>query len=161
MKNAIRILALVLALSLLMAGCGSSTKTYTCGDLTMTVPSYMKDVSSQSDFSGFTFALDSSKIAVFGLNETFAEYPVLEDYDTKSYAETVISTYGLTSTAAQRSGSNYYYFVYTAETEAGEFTYMAGVYRNAKGFWMVQICAPTAKYDEQAFFSYLDSVNIG
>ena len=160
MKKMIRILALLLILTLL-AGCGASTKTYTCNELSMTVPSNMRDVSGQSDFSAFTFALDSSKIAIFALNETFADYPVLEEYSTKEYAELVISTYQLNSVVAERFSSNYHYIVYTAETTQGEFTYMAGIFKNDKGFWMVQICTPTSNYNEQTFFTYMDSVNVG
>jgi len=158
MKKTIRIIALLLTL-VLLTGCGASTKTYTHGDLSMTVPSNMKDVSGKSDFSTFTFALDSSKIAIFGLNETFADYPILENYNTEEYAELVIMSYGLNSTVVQRG--NYHYLVYTADTEMGEFTYMAGIFRNAKGFWMVQICTPTGNYNEQTFLTYMDTVSVG
>jgi len=158
MKKMIRVLALLLALTLL-AGCGASSKTYTCNELSMEVPSYMRDVSGQSAFSDFTFALDSTKIAVFGLNETFADYPVLEEYDTKGYADLVISSYGLDSTAVQRG--NYHYVIYTAETEQGEYTYVAGIFRNDKGFWMIQVCAPTKNYDQETFLGYLDTITVG
>lgn len=160
MKKIIRILALLLALTVL-AGCGASTKSYTCNELTMTVPAYMRDVSKQSAFSDYTFALDSSSMAIFALNETFADYPLLEEYTTKDYADLVVTAYELDAATAERSGKDYHYIVYTAETTKGEFTYMAGIFRNEKGFWMVQICSPTTKYDEQAFFSYMDTVNIG
>ena len=160
MERMIRVLALILAL-VLLTGCGASTKTYTCREMTMTVPGNMKDVSGQSDFKDFTFALDSSKIAIFGLNETFAEYPVLEDYSTKAYAALVIELYQVNGTVAQRFSSNYHYIVYTAPTNMGEFTYMAGIFKNDKGFWMIQICTPTSNYNEQTFFTYMDSVNVG
>ena len=140
MKKMIRIVSLLLALILLTACGGASTKSYTCRELTMEVPSSMRDVSGQSDFSTFTFALDSKKLAIFGLNETFAEYPVLEEYTTKDYADLVIELYSVNGTAAQRAGKNYHYII---------------------GFWMIQIAAPTADYNQEAFFSYMDTVNIG
>ena len=65
------------------------------------------------------------------------------------------------SVVAERFSSNYHYIVYTAETTQGEFTYMAGIFKNDKGFWMVQICTPSSNYNEQTFFTYMDSVNIG
>ena len=161
MKKMIRIVSLLLALVLLTACGGASTKPYTCRELTMEVPSYMRDVSGQSDFSSFTFALDSTKLAIFGLNETFAEYPTLEEYSTKDYADLIVEIYGVNGTAAQRAGKNYHYIIYTAETPDGEFTYMAGIFKNATGFWMIQVCSPTKNYNQEAFFSYLDTVNVG
>ena len=165
MKNTVRMIALVLAM-VLMTGCTllpskDSTKSYTCRDLTMDVPSKMDDVSGQADFTNFTFALDSNKLAIFGLNETFADYPFMEGYTTKDYAELLIEIYGVNSTVMERSGKDYHYIVYTADTELGEFTYMAGIFKNSKGFWMVQLCAPTENYDQQKFFSYMDTVKLG
>jgi len=138
-----------------------TVKTYSCRELTMFVPEDMTDVSGQSAFSAFTFALDSANVAVFGLNETFAEYPALEEYTTKDYADLIVEIYSLNAAAAQRSGRDYHYIVYTAETGAGEFTYLAGIFRNDQGFWMIQICSPTEDYSEQTFFAYMDSVKIG
>ena len=158
MKKTFRVLALLLVITLL-AGCGASSKTYSCKELSMEVPSYMRDVSNQSDFSDFTFALDSSKIAIFGLNETFADYPVMEEYDTAKYAELMISSYGLNSTAVQRG--NYHYVIYTAETGQGEFTYVSGIFRNDKGFWLVQVCALTENYNQETFLGYLDTITVG
>ncbi|MBR6594955.1 MAG: hypothetical protein IKK72_00020 [Oscillospiraceae bacterium] len=164
MKKTVRIIALVLAM-VLLTGCTlfpakESTKSYSCRDLTMEISSKMKDVSGQEDFSGFTFALDSNDMAIFGLNETFAEYPVLEEYTTKDYADLLIQLYGVNSTVQERSGKDYHYLVYTADTELGEFTYMAGIFRNSNGFWMIQVCTPTDKYDQEEFFSYLDTVKL-
>ena len=161
MKKMIRISALLLALCLLVACGGSSEpKTYTCGNLTMEIPSYMRDVSGQSDFANFNFALDSTKLAIFGLNETFADYPVLEDYDTLGYAELVISGYSLNSTAQERTGKGYHYVVYNAETDMGEFTYIAGIFRNDAGFWMIQICGPASDFDQEANLTWLDTVKL-
>lgn len=161
MKKLLRGMILILVVCLL-AGCGSSasTKSYTCGELTMTVPSVMRDVSSNSDYADYSFALDSNKVAIFGLNETFAQYPVLEEYDTKGYAELVISGYSLDSVATERENEDYHYLVYTADTSMGEFTYIAGIFRNENGFWMIQLCAPTAQFDKEAFLGYLDTVTL-
>lgn len=164
MKKTVRIIALVLAM-VLLTGCTlfpakDSTKSYSCRDLTMEVPSKMKDVSGQEDFSSFTFALDSKNLAIFALNETFAEYPALEEYTTKDYAELLIQLYSVNSTVQERSGKGYHYLVYTANTELGEGTYMAAIFRNSNGFWMIQVCTPTADYNQEEYFSYLDTVKL-
>ena len=162
MKKMIRIIAILMVVCLL-AGCGggNSVKSFTCGNLTMNVPTIMRDVSGQADFAAFTFALDSSRLAIFGLNETFEEYPVLEDYDTLGYAELIISGNSLNAVATERAEKDYHYVVYTAETEDGEFTYVAGIFRNDTGFWMIQLCAPTTQFDQEACLGYLDSVTLG
>ena len=158
MKKSIRFIALLLVV-VMLAGCGSSDKTYTCGELTMTVPSYMKDVSSQSDFSAYTFALDSTKVAIFGLQETYAAYSFLDGYSLEDYADAVIQVNGLDAYAASRSNHDYLYFSYSSDTDQGTYKYLAGVYQTEEGFWLIQLAAPVAQYDETAFFAYLDSVS--
>lgn len=158
MKKFARILVLVLVVVMLTA-CGESTKTFTCNDLTITVPSKMLDVSSNSDFAGYTFTLDSSKIAIFGIQETYADYDVLKDYDLKSYTDLCIQANGLDCLAVQRATADYYYFEYTANNPDGTYRYMTGCFQSDAGFWIVQVCALATEYDQEAFLSYLDSVS--
>ena len=157
MKKPIRVLALALVL-LMLAGCAGGTKTFTCRELTMTVPSSMKDVSGQSGFAGYTFTLDSDKLAIFGLQERYDELPVLEEYTLPGYAELVIRGNGLDCAAALREGEDYLYFAYTYLNEGIEYKYLTGLYQTEEGFWMVQVCAPVSRYDEAACFEYMDSV---
>ena len=137
-----------------------TTKTYRCLDLTMEVPVKMEDVSGQPDYLDFHFTLDSPDLAIFGLSETFIDYPQMEEYTTADYAELVIEIYGVNSTVMERPGKDYHYIIYTADTTSGEFTYMAGIFKNDYGFWMVQICGPTTSYDQEEFFSYMDTVKL-
>lgn len=159
MKKCLRIAALLLAMCLL-AGCtsGDLDKSFTCRELTMTVPVIMKDVSDQDEFASFTFALDSSLVAIFGLNETFEEYPVLKDYDTQDYAQLIISGNSLDALVTERLNQDYHYFVYSADTEDGEYTYVVGIFENDNGFWMIQMCSPSKLMDREDCLEYLDSV---
>lgn len=157
MKKVIRILTLALVL-VMLTGCAGGTKTYTCRELAMTVPSSMKDVSGQKDFADYTFALDSAKLAVFALQERYDEYPVLQEYDLKGYAELVMLANDLDGFPISRSTGEYLYFSYTHENDGTVYNYLTGVYQTEEGFWVVQIAAPLTKYDEEAFFGYLDSV---
>ena len=158
MKKLTVAIALLLVISVL-AGCGAGTKEFTCKDLTMSVPGYMMDASNKSDFASYTFTLDSSKIAVFGLQETYADYPVLEEYDLKGYTELCIQGNGLDCLAIERSTSDYYYFEYTANNPDGVYKYMTGCFQSDKGYWIVQICSTLSDYDQEAFLGYLDTVH--
>ena len=125
----------------------------------MTVPSEMDDVSSQKDFSAFTFTLDSDDMAVFGLKESFDELGTTE-LTLQDYAKLVMDANNLDGFATERSNYPYYYFRYTKDTDEGIYRYLGAVYQAKDGFWMIQIAAPMVEYDETAFFEYLDTVTV-
>ena len=160
-----KIIALCLALLLMasmLTGC-FGTKEYSCQDLTMSVPFGMKDVSSKSDFSDFTFTLDSSKIAIFGLREKFSDLNG-QNYDLKEYANLVIKAnknISGTPLPSTRSNHDYVYFIYEAKTNDGLYKYLTGCYKGEDAFWMVQIAAKVTDFELETFLDYLDSVKIG
>ena len=158
MKKLIALALCVLLVASMLTGCFSGTKEYTCQNLTMTVPSSMKDVSSKSDFSGFTFALDSSKIAIFGLKETFTSLPNGADMTTQSYAEAVMKANGTQGLAINRSNEDYTYFTYEATNSDGNYKYVAGCFKGEDAFWLVQIAAKVSDFELETFMGYLDSV---
>ena len=157
MKKIVRIMTLALVL-LMLAGCAGGTETFTCRDLTMTVPAGMQDVSGQSGFTTHTFTLDSKEMAIFGLQERYDEYESLKDHTLASYTQLVVGGNGLDCVPAARQGENYFYFTYTYQVEGAEYKYLTATYQSSQGFWMVQISAPADRYDEAAYFEYLDSV---
>ncbi len=146
----------LLVLVTCLTGCAGGTKSFTCKELTMTVPSKMRDVSTQSDFSSYTFALDSKDIAIFGLKESFSDFD--GELTLKEYADLVIEANKLDTHAVQRATGQYYYFQYDASTDGGFYRYLGAVYEGKDGFWMVQIAASLTAYEESTFFDYLDSV---
>ena len=160
MKKLIALAVCVLLVASMLTGCFSGTKEYTCQNLTMTIPSNMKDVSSKSDFSSFTFALDSKKVAILGLKEGFSSLPNGADMTAFSYAEAVIKANGIQAMAINRSNHNYAYFRYEAETDQGKFEYVAGCYKGEDAFWMVQIAAKITDFDFDTFLDYLDTVQL-
>ena len=152
------LLVLVMVLGML-SGCSGATKEYTCKELTMTVPLIMSDESNSKDAEGFTFALSTSKIAIFGLRETFTQLGVDDSFTAKDYAEAVIEANGLDARVISRSNEDYEYFRYNAPADDGTtFRYLVGVYKTYKAFWMVQVTASIVDYEEETFFDYLDSV---
>ena len=151
-------LCALLTLSML-AGCSTSassltTKEYKCQELTITVPTTMRDVSFKSEFASYTFTLDSSTIAVFGIKEPFTDFDMGSDLTLDEYAKAFIHANQMDLTAIDRSNADYKYFRYTAD----EFKYLGGIYKGTTGFWVVQFAAEPANYNETAFFEYLDSV---
>lgn len=158
-----KITALVLCMLLvasMLTGCFGGTKEFTCQDLTISVPSGMKDVSSKSDFSSFTFALDSSKIAIFGLKEKFSDFDG-QEMSLKDYADAVIKANKTDAMAIQRSNEDYMYFTYEAETTDGTAKYLAGCFKGKDAFWLVQISSRVADFELETFLGYLDTVNLG
>ena len=159
MKKIVRILALVLVLAVL-AGCSGKkeTVTYTSRNLSMTVPASMQDVSGQPEYSDFTFTLDSEDMAIFGMQESFLEYPVLKGYTLQSYTELIITGNGLDTAVETRKGENYLYFTFSHELQGKEYKYLTATFFSADGFWMLQLSAPGDKYDQEAMLKYMDSV---
>ena len=157
MKKVFSIVTAVLMVATLFTGCMAGTKTFTCQGMTMTVPVTMKDVSSQSDFSDFTFTLDSNKIAIFGVKENFSDFDG-QDMTLDDYAKAVIQGNGLDALAISRANKEYKYFRYEAEMSEGTYKYLAAVYMAEDCFWMIQVAALEKDYNETDFFEYLDSV---
>lgn len=156
MKKVITILAVLLLVTASLTGCFSGTKEYTCQDLTMTVPSNMRDVTGGEAWSSYTFTLDSKDVAIFALKEPYTDFEA--DITLEEYADLVIQANDLDTMDIQRSTGDYRYFEYTANLEDGDYRYLTAVYRGKDGFWFVQIAAPILKYDQTTFFGYLDSV---
>lgn len=162
MKKAIRILALLLAMTVL-AGCSlirvnKPPVSFSCRDMTMNVPADLKDVTGQSDYSTYAFALDSDDFAILAINELFSDYPKTEEYNTGTYAQMLNMVYGLNGKVGHREGKDYHYIIYTTEAEMGECTCIAGIFRSGKGFWIIQVISVTEDYDQEESLSYLDTV---
>lgn len=157
-RNIAKLLALLLALTVL-CGCSTTPKEYTCDEMTMTVPGYMRDVSGQEDFSYYTFALDSPKIAIFGLKEAYADYEGTSDMTLEEYTDLTIEANGLDVLGVTRSGGDYMYFTYTHDSDEGDYKYLTATFKTDEAFWMIQIASLVTNYDETAFFGYLDSVS--
>ena len=150
----------MLLVASLLTGCFGDTKEFSCQDLTMSVPFTMKDVSGQGEFYKFDFALDSAKIAIFGLREHFSILPDASSMTVREYAEMVIRANNHQAMAIARSNEEYFYFTYEASTDEGTFEYLAGCYKGEDAFWLIQIAAKKADFDKETFLGYLDSVEI-
>ncbi|MBQ8447731.1 MAG: hypothetical protein IJX27_02225 [Clostridia bacterium] len=81
---------------------------------------------------GYALACKSDKVIMFALRESFAEYPVLEDYTVREYADAA----NRASTLIQ-SKDSLTYFEYDA-LNGNDYHYFAFVYKTEDAFWLVQ-----------------------
>ena len=160
MKKAISIALCLALVAVLFTGCIPDSREFTCQELTMDVPLLMQDVSSDSAYSSFAFALDSSKVAIFGIKEDFSIISGGEELSTMDYAKTVIEVNGHDSLAISRSNEDYVYFTFEANLEAGLFKYVAGCYKGSEAFWLVQFGGPAVNFELETYLGYLDTVKV-
>ena len=160
MKNALRILAVLTLMALLISGCAATVedKEFSCQELTMTVPGYMTDKSDDADFANFTFALDSYKIAIFGIREDHSLFEGTDINNLDIYTETLIQVSNLDCAFETREGKDYLYFTYTAENAGTTYAYVCGTFMTDEAFWMVQVASEEDKFDEAEFLAILDTV---
>ena len=159
MKKAISIALCLALVAVLFTGCIPDSREFTCQDLTMDVPLLMQDVSSDSAFSKFTFALDSNKVAIFGSREAFGNVDV-SDVTEMDYAKALIENNQHDSMAITRSNEQYVYYTYEATVDGELYKYVAGCYKGSEAFWLVQFGGPAVNFELETYLGYLDTVKV-
>lgn len=149
------LLAAVLCLSL--AGC-NPTKTFTYLELTMQVPEKMEDVSAADENAIFNFALQSDTVFICGIRQDILEVEDGQNKTAEDYAHQLIETYQLEGYASHAQRKGYVYIRFSVPLQDGVHQYMCGAYKSDEAFWLIQMDAKTADFDEEALFGYLDSV---
>ncbi len=120
----------------------NATKDFSCQELNMEIPVFLKDVSKEKKFSDYTFVLDSTKMCVFGLRESIDD---LGDMTLGEYTELVIRVNGFTSLAS--SYNDYYRFTFTADDSDGEPTrFVVYTFKSDDAYWMLQFAGPKDGY---------------
>ena len=154
-----RLVSLLLAaMLLLLCGC-SAAEPFTCLELTMDVPKGMANVSKEEENVGFHFALESDTLFICGIRQDFLDIPNGPNMTLHDYAHQLEETYQLQDAYhAEREGKNYIYFRFQVPLQDGVHQYLCGAYRSDSAFWLIQMDAKNADFDEEACFDYLDSV---
>ena len=153
--------ALVLAALLAVTALGCNpTQSYTCLDLTMDIPKDITDVSEAEENIMFHFALENDYLFICGIRQDFLDIADGAAMTLDEYTHRLMELYELEDIAihAQRDGRDYIYLRFQVPLEDGVHQYLCGVYRAPGGFWLIQMDARTADFDEERCFSYLDSV---
>lgn len=146
MKKIIRMILCILILSGLLCGCGkedTGTKTYTCENLTITVPASMKEQKDLLEGTGFQFCLEGSGILVVGLREDLSKF---SDMTAMEYANQVVQVNNLNGIPEDKG--DYVMIEYT-EVIGTEYTYVACIYKNGYEFWTVQAATLSSVFDKK------------
>lgn len=91
----------------------------------------------------FHAVYQSSNAIVMLYEETFAEYPSIENATPRSYARIMKNNTSYPTTDITDTEDGLVYFDYTATTEEFDFTYRVFVFKGPESFWTVQITTPT------------------
>ncbi len=130
-------------------------KEFTKGELSIT----LNEDFSESSYAGFQAVYDSSNVAVFALQEKFADYENIEDMTLEEYTEASIEANGLNTEVKQKDGLTY--FEYDANGNSSLlYHYMTFAYKSDDGFWLVQFATlkEDAAEQEESILRYAKSV---
>ena len=146
MKKKISLILCLLLIASLLAACGkdeTGTKTYTCQNLTLTVPTSYKEQNDVLEDTGFNFCLESGGVGILGLREDMSTF---SDMSAMEYAKRIVQANHLDG--APEDKGDYVLIEYTADMGI-EYTYLACIYKNGYEFWTVQGFAVTAVYEKK------------
>ncbi len=152
------LLCLIMALSAL-AGCTVEDQQISHGNVTITVPGDMEK-QTEEDAANFDFAYTNKSVALMGLYEDL-KGTWLEGGTAEEYAQAVIENNQLTATPEEHG--DYWTFTYKTDVDGDEFTYLAGIFQDGTGYWMIQVACSSKLYSvlQDRMFAILDSVTIG
>ena len=149
MKRTLSLILLLLFYVNLFCGCSDGYQTVGRNGLTLRLPGYFEDKSSESYAQGQDFLYAYGGIGFLGIRENRSDFP--EGYgamDLKAYGNFVIYGNNLSCELAKRDG--FYTFTYEKEAPEGKFTYVAVVLENRDAFWTVQAYCLSEFYSDNA-----------
>ncbi len=127
----ILVAVIVLAcIGIAVAGGGSSaTQSFSCQELNMEIPLFMEEAGNDPLFADYTFVLDSTRIAVFGLREPVSD---LGEMTLAEYTQLVIDINGFTCPIREYEDHCEFTF-----TNSGT-TFQVYTYKSDSAYWMLQ-----------------------
>lgn len=107
-------------------------------------------VTDEEQVGGFTVVYDSRDVAVFALEEAFADYPGIDNYTLRAYGDLVIKNNSLTS-ELKNDGDLLFFEYDSTDPDTGKTArYYAYVYEADDAFWLVQFATLVEDADEYA-----------
>lgn len=163
-----KIIAVLLLVCVLLVGCDVSKiletlpdKTYTYGDISITLPGKFIDYSGKDEAKGKEFLFASSEIGVSGVRENKKElYELFGRMDIKGYAELISEINELDATAAQKDG--FWHYTYEEEADGDKYTYLNVFHETSTDYWNIQVHCKSDLYSKNAetMWKYATSVKI-
>ena len=97
----------------------------------------------EMDDDTFNAVYQSSSAVVMLYEETFTDYPTLQNTTPRYYARLMKDNVSYPSTDITETEDGLVYFDYTADVGNYDFTYRVFVFKGSESFWTVQISTPT------------------
>ena len=109
-------------------------KTFEAGDMRITLTNKFR----KSRQSGYKAVFESNDVAVFVMNETFAELDSYQrDYTAKRYAELLIEANDVIAKTKNDGERTYFEYTYNNPDDGETYYYVCYVYKSKRGFWAV------------------------
>ena len=147
-----RLFSLILLLSLctgLLCGCSDGYQTVGKSGLSLRLPGYFEDKSSEDYAADYDFLYSYGGIGFLGIRENRSDFPAgYENMGLEAYGNFVIYGNSLSSQLAKRDG--FYTFTYEKDAPEGRLTYVAIVLENREAFFTVQAYCLSEFYPENA-----------
>lgn len=158
MKRLFRLLVITVLCLFCVSGCGDDTKTYERNGLSLKLPSYFEDKSSESYASSYDFLYTYGGIGFLGIREKRSDFPDgYEKMDLEAYGKFVIYGNQLPCELTKQDG--FYTFSYKKAAPEGDLTYVAIVLESEDAFWTIQAYCVTNFYEENASFMWKTLTN--
>ena len=145
-------IALLLLLGIgLFCGCKDNSRRIKKNGLTMELPEYFADRSSESYAADYDFLYTYGGTGFLGIRENRSDFPAgYENMDLEAYGKFVIFGNRLSCELTQKDG--FYTFTYEKDAPEGNLTYIAIVLEDKDAFWTVQAyCLSSFFAENQAF----------
>ena len=136
-----------------ISGCSDNTKNFERNGLTLKLPEYFEDKSSESYAGSYDFLYTYGGIGFLGIQEKRSDFPAgYENMNLEAYGKFVIFGNDLSCELQKKDG--FYTFTYEKDAPEGKLTYVAIVLENKDAFWTVQAYCVSSFYEKNASFMW-------
>ena len=136
-----------------LCGCNDDTKVYERSGLSLELPAYFEDKSSESYAGDYTFLYTYGGTGFLGIRENRSDFPSgYENMGLDAYGKFVILGNNLSCELEKKDG--FYTFSYEKDTPEGKLTYVAILLENEDAFWTVQAYCLSSFYEKNTSFMW-------
>ncbi|MBQ3000497.1 MAG: hypothetical protein IJD63_01975 [Oscillospiraceae bacterium] len=149
MKRTLSLILLFIFYVNLFCGCTDGYQTVEAKGLTLRIPGYFEDKSSESYAAEQDFLYSYGGMGFLGIREKRSDFPAgYENMGLEAYGNFVIYGNQLSCELTKRDG--FYTFTYEKDAPEGTLTYVAIVLENKEAFFTVQAYCLSEFYNENA-----------